>query len=63
MAIMKVYGSNYHRDISQYYLLYIDGGLKNLSITTDLTSENHCPLVQTLWYLLQNVQAKGKSIL
>ncbi len=59
-AILKVYGSNYYREEPNYYVLYFDPGEKKINITIDLTSENHCPFIQTLWYLVEGVQTSGK---
>jgi hypothetical protein len=59
-AILKVYGPNYYREEPNYYVLYFDPGEKQINITVDLTSENHCPFVQTLWYLVQGMETSGK---
>jgi hypothetical protein len=47
IAVMKVYGPNYYSEEPKYYVLYYYPGQKEINITVDLTSENHCPLVQT----------------
>ena len=59
-AILKVYGSNYRNEEPEYYVLYFYPNQKEINITVDLTSENHCPLVQTLWYLVQAIETSGK---
>ena len=61
IAVMKVYGSSYHSEIPKYYILYVSPPRKEINITTDLTLVNHCPLVQTLWHLLSEVQPSSKS--
>jgi hypothetical protein len=47
-AVLKVYGLNYRTEEARYYVLYFHSGQKMLNITVDLTSENHCSLVETL---------------
>jgi len=59
-AVLKVYGPNYHSVEPEYYILYFHPGQKNINVTVDLTSENHCPLVQTLWHLVQENETPGK---
>jgi hypothetical protein len=59
-AILKVYGPNYYREEPNYYVLYFDPDEKGINITVDLTSENHCPFVQTLWYLVQGIETPCK---
>jgi hypothetical protein len=59
-AILKVYGPNYYREEPNYYVLYFDPGEKEINITVDLTLENHCPFVQTLWHLVHGIQISGK---
>ena len=59
-ALIKVYGSNYHSELTKHYLLYLHIGQKGINITVDLTSENHCPLIQTLWPLLSKVYSSSK---
>ena len=49
IAIIKVYRLNYE---SEYYVLYYHPNKKNINITVDLTSENHCPL----WYLIESIE-------
>jgi hypothetical protein len=59
-AILKLYGPNYYRENPNYYVLYFHPRRKKINITIDLTSENNCPLVQTLWYLVQGNDSSGK---
>jgi hypothetical protein len=59
-AILKVYESDYHSEEARYYLLYFHPDQKEINITVDLTSENHCPLVRTLWHLVQVNETSGK---
>jgi hypothetical protein len=59
IAILKAYGSNYHSKEPEYYVLYFHHLQKEINIAVDLTSENHCPLVQTLWHLLQANETSG----
>jgi hypothetical protein len=47
IAVMKAYGPNYHDEEPKYYVLYYYPDQRDINITVDLTSENHCPLVQT----------------
>ena len=54
-AVFKVYERNYNQEESKYYLLYFYPDQKNINITVDLTSENHCSLVETLWDLVDNL--------
>jgi hypothetical protein len=61
-AVMKVYGPNYRNEESRYYILYFQPSQKDINITVDLSSENHCPLVQTLWHLLQRNETIGKTV-
>jgi stress-induced morphogen len=61
IAIMNVYESNYRRKEPEYYILYFYPDQKEINITVDLTSENHCPLVQTLCHLVQTIKTPGKS--
>ncbi len=58
-AVLKVYGSNYRNKEPDYYVLYFYPNQKEINITTDLTSENHCPLVQTLWHLVRALETPG----
>ena len=62
IAVMKIYGSSYRSETAKYYVLYLYSGSprKQVNITTDLISINHCPLVQTLWYLLSKVSTSSK---
>jgi hypothetical protein len=60
IAIMKVYGSNYRSEESKYYMLYYQPDQKEINITIDLTSENHCPLVETLWHLIPTTGTSSK---
>ncbi|CAF1418976.1 unnamed protein product [Adineta steineri] len=53
IAVLKVYEKNYRQEEPKYYLLYFYPEQKEINITTDLTLENHCPLVETLWYLIE----------
>ena len=59
-AVLKVYETNYKKQEPEYYVLYFYSHQKEINITVDLTSENHCPLVQTLWHLLQTQEKSGK---
>jgi hypothetical protein len=59
-AVMKIYGLNYLSEEPKYYVLYFYPDQKDINITADLTSENHCPLVQTLWPSIQAIQKSGK---
>jgi hypothetical protein len=59
-AVMKIYGPNYHNEEPKYYVLYFRPDQKEINITVGLTSENHCPLVQTLWHSVQATEASGK---
>jgi hypothetical protein len=54
-AILRIYRANFHSEEPEYYILYLfDFQIQTkINITVDLTSENHCPLVETLWYLVQ----------
>lgn len=61
MALFKVYQQNYDHEESEYYLLYFYPDQKSISITVDLTTENHCPLVETLWHLVQTDDKAGES--
>ena len=58
-AVLKVYGLNYYLEEAKYYLLYFDPGRTELNITIDLTLENHCPLVETLWHLVKKTDKLG----
>jgi hypothetical protein len=60
IAVSKVYGLNYHSEEPEYYVLYFQSDQKEINITADLTSENHYPLVQTLWYLIPTNRTTGK---
>ena len=59
-AVLKIYGPNYHTEEPGYYVLYFHPGQKMINITVDLTSENYCPLVETLWHLVQAIETPGK---
>jgi hypothetical protein len=59
-AILKIYGPNYHTEEPGYYVLYFHHGQKMINITVDLTSENYCPLVETLWHLDQTIETPGE---
>jgi hypothetical protein len=59
-AVMKVYGPNHHNEEPKYYILYYYPDQKEINITLDLTSENHCPFVQTLWSSIQTTETSGK---
>ncbi|CAF0932135.1 unnamed protein product, partial [Didymodactylos carnosus] len=59
-AVFKVYGANYHQEEPNYYLLYFYPNQTDINITVDLTSENHCPLVETLWHLVQTTDQSGE---
>jgi hypothetical protein len=59
-AILKVYGANYHSEKPKYYLLYYYPDQKEINITVDLTSKNHCPSVQTLWHSVETTDKPGK---
>jgi hypothetical protein len=59
-ALLKVYRLNYHSEEPEYYVLYFNPLRMNINITVDLTSEDHCPLAQTLWHLVQAIDAPGK---
>jgi hypothetical protein len=61
-AVLKIYGPNYHTEEPGYYVLYFHPGQKLINITVDLTSENHCPLVETLWHLVQAIETPGKLL-
>jgi hypothetical protein len=52
-AVLKVYGQSYRYEEPEYYVLYFYPYQKEINITVDLTSENHCALVETLWHLDQ----------
>jgi hypothetical protein len=52
-AILRIYRTNFHSEEPEYYILYFYHLETKINITVDLTSENHCPLVQTLWHLVQ----------
>ncbi len=60
IAVLKVYGPNYHSEEPGYYVLYYQTGQKTINITVDLTSENYCPLVQMLWHLVEANETTGK---
>jgi hypothetical protein len=60
IAVLKVYGPNYHSEEPEYYVLYYQTGQKTINITVDLTSENYCPLVQMLWHLVEVNETTGK---
>jgi hypothetical protein len=60
IALMKVYGSNYHSEIPKYYLLYLNTRQREINVTVDLTPENHCCLVETIWPLFFKVQSSSK---
>ena len=63
LAVMKIYSSNARGTDPEYYVLYFQTDQNEINITIDLTSENHCPLVQTLWYLLQTNTTTDKAFL
>jgi hypothetical protein len=52
-AILRIYRANFHSEEPEYYILYFHYRQTKINITVDLTSENHCPLVETLWHLVQ----------
>ena len=58
-AVFKAYKSNYDQEEPKYYLLYFYPNQKDINITVDLTLENHCPLVETLWHLVQREDKSG----
>jgi hypothetical protein len=60
IAVMKIYGRNYYSEEPIYYVLYYYPDEKEINITTDLTSENHCPFVQTLWPSIQAAETSSK---
>jgi hypothetical protein len=60
IAVLKVYRLNYHNEEPKYHVLYFHALQKQINISVDLTSENHCPLVQTLWHLVQSIETSGK---
>jgi hypothetical protein len=59
-ALLKIYESNYYSEEPKYYLLYFYQNQIEMNIIIDLSSENHCPLVETLWYLVQTTNKSGK---
>ena len=59
-AILKAYGANDHYEKPVYYLLYFYPDQKEINITVDLTSENHCLPVETLWNLIEKADQPGK---
>ena len=59
-AFFKVYEQNYDQEEPKYYLLYFYPDQKDINITVDLTSENHCPLAETLWHLVQTEDKPGE---
>ena len=61
LALMKIYQSSYRETGPEYYILYYQIDQKEINITVDLTSENYCPSVQTLWHLLPTNRTIGKS--
>ena len=46
VAIMRTYGPNYLEEEPNYHVLYYYSDQKDINITIDLTSENHCPIIQ-----------------
>jgi hypothetical protein len=52
-AILRIYRSNFHSEEPEYYILYFYFFQTKINISVDLTAENHCPLVETLWHLVQ----------
>ena len=61
-AVLKVYGQNYVHEEAKYFLLYFYSNEKEINITIDLTFENHCPLVETLWHLVETIEKIGKFV-
>jgi hypothetical protein len=59
-AVLKVYGQSYRYEEPKYYLLYFYPLQKEINITVDLTSENYCPPVETLWHLLKTNDTSSK---
>ena len=54
-AVLKVHRQNSFHKEAKYFLLYFYRNEKEISLTIDLTLENHCPLVQTLWHLVEKI--------
>jgi hypothetical protein len=52
-AILRIYRANFQSEEPEYYILYFNSRQTKINITVDLTAENHCPLVETLWHLIQ----------
>jgi hypothetical protein len=61
-AVLKVYGRNFVHDEAKYFVLYFYSNEKEINLTIDLTLENHCPLVETLWYLVETIEKTGKFV-
>lgn len=47
IGLLKTYNKNYDFDEPEYFILYIALQQANLNISTDLTSENNCPLIKS----------------
>jgi hypothetical protein len=60
IGVLKVYTLNYHNEEPQYHVLYYYPYQKDINITVDLTVENHCPLVQMLWHLVETTDTSRK---
>ena len=60
-GILKLYKNSYPDIELDYYILYHTGEKITLNVTVDLTAENHCPLVDTFWHLLNTSGAGFNS--
>ncbi|CAF1394347.1 unnamed protein product [Adineta ricciae] len=60
-AVLRVYEKSSVGKEAKYFLLYFQFNPKAINLTIDLTSESHCPPVETLWHLIENTENVDNS--
>ena len=52
-AVLKVYEKSSVDKKAKYFLLYFHRDQQEMNLTSDLAWEHYCPLVETLWHLVE----------
>jgi hypothetical protein len=53
LGIIKLYETTSESQLSAYHILYIQENVTSINISCQLSNENRCPDVRTLWHLIE----------
>lgn len=54
LAVIKLYETVSESKAPAYFILYIQQDVVSINMTSQLSNENHCPNVRTLWHLIDH---------